>query len=164
MRHLRDKRGSDSVKKSWRKVVDRDRTAPHAAHTAHGAHGIPVLLAPYKPEDSGYLSTDSNESKRRLSLGLGGMALKGQGLGLTGLGQGQGSLRGSLRGSLSETDGDESICDGASESGGESVATDSFFFGSFRGGGSSDRRRSSHSGGHGSGHTSRRSSVVLVSQ
>jgi len=34
------------------------------------------------------------------------------------------------QGSVSETD--ESLCDGASESGAESIATDSFFFGSFR--------------------------------
>ncbi|KAK3927526.1 Matrix metalloproteinase-16 [Frankliniella fusca] len=150
VRHLRDKRGSDSVKKSWRKVVDRS--------SAH-AHPLPILcpVLPHKPEDSGYLSTDSNESKRRLSIGLGG--------GGGGLSQGQ------SQGSLSDTDGDESLCDGASESGGESVATDSFFFGSFRGapgpggGASSDRRRSGGGApGGGGGTSSRRSSVVLMPQ
>ncbi|XP_049832875.1 uncharacterized protein LOC126273368 [Schistocerca gregaria] len=35
-------------------------------------------------------------------------------------------------GSLSDSEADGSLCDGASESGGESVATDSVFFGSFR--------------------------------
>lgn len=147
MRHLRDKRGSDSVKKSWRKVVDRDQ------RDHDRSSGIPILfppMLPHKPEDSGYLSTDSNESKRRLSLG---QSLNGH-------------HKGQSQGSLSETD--ESLCDGASESGGESVATDSFFFGSFRGGpapgaGSlADRRRSERSGGGGG--SSRRSSVVLVSQ
>lgn len=60
-----------------------------------------------KIEDSGYLSsTDSNGSHKRL--------LKHE------------------VGSVSETDETESICDGASESGAESVGTDSVFFGNFR--------------------------------
>ncbi|XP_028982562.1 uncharacterized protein LOC107047702 [Diachasma alloeum] len=60
-----------------------------------------------KVEDSGYLSsTDSNESQKQ--------AIKYD------------------FGSVSETDETESICDGASESGAESVGTDSVFFGNFR--------------------------------
>ncbi|XP_043288143.1 uncharacterized protein sha [Venturia canescens] len=60
-----------------------------------------------KVEDSGYLSsTDSNESQKQL-------------------------LRHD-NGSVSETDETESMCDGASESGAESVGTDSVFFGNFR--------------------------------
>lgn len=60
-----------------------------------------------KVEDSGYLSsTDSNGSHKRL-------------------------LKHEVS-SVSETDETESICDGASESGAESVGTDSVFFGNFR--------------------------------
>ncbi|XP_076238265.1 shavenoid [Calliopsis andreniformis] len=60
-----------------------------------------------KVEDSGYLSsTDSNCSHKRL-------------------------LQHEVS-SVSETDETESICDGASESGAESVGTDSVFFGNFR--------------------------------
>ncbi|XP_032670365.1 uncharacterized protein LOC116843751 isoform X2 [Odontomachus brunneus] len=60
-----------------------------------------------KVEDSGYLSsTDSNGSHKRL-------------------------LRHEVS-SVSETDETESVCDGASESGAESVGTDSVFFGNFR--------------------------------
>ncbi|XP_067002355.2 uncharacterized protein sha [Anabrus simplex] len=77
-KHIKDKRNGDPVKKAWRRGAGSKN--------------------PHKPEDSGYLSTDSNESTGRRT------------------------------GSISETD--ESLCDGASESGGESIATDSFFFGS----------------------------------
>ncbi|CAL7939713.1 unnamed protein product [Xylocopa violacea] len=60
-----------------------------------------------KIEDSGYLSsTDSNCSHKQ--------------------------LLGHEVSSVSETDETESICDGASESGAESVGTDSVFFGNFR--------------------------------
>ncbi|XP_025154496.1 uncharacterized protein LOC105191233 [Harpegnathos saltator] len=60
-----------------------------------------------KVEDSGYLSsTDSNGSHKRL-------------------------LRHEVS-SVSETDETESVCDGASESGAESIGTDSVFFGNFR--------------------------------
>lgn len=60
-----------------------------------------------KIEDSGYLSsTDSNGSHKRL-------------------------LRQEVS-SVSETDETESVCDGASESGAESIGTDSVFFGNFR--------------------------------
>lgn len=60
-----------------------------------------------KIEDNGYLSsTDSNSSQKRL--------LKSE------------------VGSLSETDETESICDGASESGAESIGTDSVFFGNLQ--------------------------------
>lgn len=60
-----------------------------------------------KVDDSGYLSsTDSNGSRKRL-------------------------LRHEVS-SVSETDETESVCDGASESGAESIGTDSVFFGNFR--------------------------------
>ncbi|XP_043590041.1 uncharacterized protein LOC122570993 isoform X2 [Bombus pyrosoma] len=60
-----------------------------------------------KVEDSGYLSsTDSNGSHKQL-------------------------LKHEVS-SVSETDETESVCDGASESGAESVGTDSVFFGNFR--------------------------------
>lgn len=62
-----------------------------------------------KVEDSGYLSsTESNESNNNIK------QFKYE------------------FGSVSETDETESICDGASESGAESVGTDSVFFGNFR--------------------------------
>lgn len=94
-----NKRSSESVKKAWRRVVDR-----------------PSGKVLSKPEDSGYLSTDSNDSNRPTVL----VQKQVQAPVIANLGQG----------SLSETD--ESLCDGASESGGESIATDSFFFGSFK--------------------------------
>ena len=97
LRHLRDKKSSDLVKKTWRRTVEKS-----------------VTKVPHKPEDSGYLSTDSNESNRRVQVRK---AVDSQN-----------SSPG--QGSVSETD--ESLCDGASESGAESIATDSFFFGSFR--------------------------------
>lgn len=61
-----------------------------------------------KIEDSGYLSsTDSNGSHKRL-------------------------LKHEVSSVSEETDETESVCDGASESGAESVGTDSVFFGNFR--------------------------------
>ncbi|CAD1468449.1 unnamed protein product, partial [Heterotrigona itama] len=61
-----------------------------------------------KVEDSGYLSsTDSNGSHKQL-------------------------LKHDEVSSVSETDETESVCDGASESGAESIGTDSVFFGNFR--------------------------------
>ncbi|XP_011695289.1 PREDICTED: uncharacterized protein LOC105454400 [Wasmannia auropunctata] len=61
-----------------------------------------------KVEDSGYLSsTDSNGSHKRL-------------------------LKHEVSSVSEETDETESVCDGASESGAESVGTDSVFFGNFR--------------------------------
>ncbi|XP_018059257.1 PREDICTED: uncharacterized protein LOC108694344 [Atta colombica] len=61
-----------------------------------------------KVEDSGYLSsTDSNGSHKRL-------------------------LKHEVSSVSEETDETESMCDGASESGAESVGTDSVFFGNFR--------------------------------
>jgi len=61
-----------------------------------------------KVEDSGYLSsTDSNGSHKRL-------------------------LRHEVSSVSEETDETESVCDGASESGAESIGTDSVFFGNFR--------------------------------
>ncbi|RZF41491.1 hypothetical protein LSTR_LSTR000205 [Laodelphax striatellus] len=60
-----------------------------------------------RTEDSGYLSTDSNASDNRANSKHKHDTKREE--------------------SLSETD--DSLCDGASESGGESIATDSFFFG-----------------------------------
>nr|CAD7256657.1 unnamed protein product [Timema shepardi] len=97
LKHMRDKRNADSVKKTWRRAIE--RAGGGKRRTKH--------------EDSGYLSTDSNESNRR---------------GVTYPSEGHASSPGAR--SISETD--ESLCDGASESGAESIATDSFFFGSFR--------------------------------
>lgn len=63
-----------------------------------------AVTYPSKPEDSGYLSTDSNEGKiAKKNINFGGG---------------------------SETD--ESMCDAHSESGAESIETHSVFFGSFR--------------------------------
>lgn len=71
------------------------------------SHGTKITTTSYKIEDSGYLSsTDSNGSHKQL-------------------------LRQDVS-SVSETDETESVCDGASESGAESVGTDSVFFGNFR--------------------------------
>lgn len=62
-----------------------------------------------KIEDSGYLSSsDSNNSQKKL-------------------------LKHETSSSVSETDDTESTCDGISESGAESIGTDSVFFGNFRG-------------------------------
>lgn len=76
-----------------------------------------------KTEDSGYLSTDSNESKRRTRY-------------LIQLKQKQPDMIAKPVPALSQglqiesdTDELESLCDGRSESGGESVETDSVFFG-----------------------------------
>ncbi|CAH2264328.1 jg18415 [Pararge aegeria aegeria] len=81
-----------------------------------------------RTEDSGYLSTDSNESKRRArylmqlkpKLPLPEPVLK---------------MPVSKVNNLhidTDTDDLESLCDGRSESGGESVETDSVFFGNFK--------------------------------
>lgn len=63
----------------------------------------PSCIFQHKPEDSGYLSTDSNESKQKLP---------------------------DISAAGSETD--ESLGDGHSESGGESIETHSVFFGTYR--------------------------------
>ncbi|KAK6643722.1 hypothetical protein RUM43_005232 [Polyplax serrata] len=72
---------------------------------------------PHRPDDSGYLSTDSSESycpgvvlASHIPVTLEKVEAQG--------------------GQNSETE--ESICDGASESGAESTATDSFFYGNFK--------------------------------
>lgn len=69
----------------------------------------------HKPEDSGYLSTDSNESGLRPALPSVPRIPE--------------RAETPSQGSETEGDGDN---DGASESGAESTATDSFFFGKFR--------------------------------
>ncbi|KAJ9586666.1 hypothetical protein L9F63_019741 [Diploptera punctata] len=102
VKHLRDKRGADSVKKTWRRMIE--------------SNASKVIQ---KPEDSGYLSTDSNDSRKRHKMTKTATILETET---------QSSSHG--QGSVSETD--ESLCDGASESGAESIATDSFFFGNFR--------------------------------
>jgi len=60
------------------------------------------IKMPNRPGDSGYLSSDSNNSLKRVA-----QELRDQG---------------------SETEEDESLCDGGSESGAESIGTDSFFY------------------------------------
>ncbi|CAK1551469.1 unnamed protein product [Leptosia nina] len=79
-----------------------------------------------KTEDSGYLSTDSNESKRRARYL---MQLKPK---LTPdlIAKPVPTLSKGLQ-IESDTDELESLCDGRSESGGESVETDSVFFGNY---------------------------------
>ncbi|KAI8420157.1 hypothetical protein MSG28_008727 [Choristoneura fumiferana] len=84
----------------------------------------------YKTEDSGYMSTDSNESKRRARYL---MQLRPKPIVL------EPTMVPSITISNktpplqieSDTDDLESLCDGRSESGGESVETDSVFFGNF---------------------------------
>ncbi|XP_050674392.1 uncharacterized protein LOC126971925 [Leptidea sinapis] len=77
-----------------------------------------------KTEDSGYLSTDSNESKRRAKYLL---QLKPK-VQTPQLSKPVPVLNKGLQ-IESDTDELESLCDGRSESGGESVETDSVFFG-----------------------------------
>ncbi|XP_012253115.3 uncharacterized protein LOC105684385 [Athalia rosae] len=82
------------------------KTGGTSVPRSHSIHGIQRPTS-YKIEDSGYLSsTDSNGSNKNLLV--------------------QDVC------SVSETDETESVCDGASESGAESVGTDSVFFGNFR--------------------------------
>ncbi|XP_012552045.1 uncharacterized protein LOC101743429 [Bombyx mori] len=84
----------------------------------------------YRTEDSGYMSTDSNESKRRASYL---MQLRPK------MNFPEHSPAAIVRTVTkapvtqveSDTDDLESLCDGRSESGGESVETDSVFFGNF---------------------------------
>ncbi|GJQ80776.1 hypothetical protein Trydic_g9367 [Trypoxylus dichotomus] len=75
---------------------------------------VASILGKYlqKPEDSGYLSTDSDDSKKRKCS------------------KDQTQCGSSSTGPGSETD--ESLCDGHSESGAESIETHSVFFDSFR--------------------------------
>ncbi|XP_013187548.2 uncharacterized protein LOC106132638 [Amyelois transitella] len=81
----------------------------------------------YRTEDSGYMSTDSNESKRRAKYL---MQLRPkiipEPVSVT-----RSIIRTPILPMESDTDDLESICDGRSESGGESVETDSVFFGNF---------------------------------
>lgn len=88
----------------------------------------------YKTEDSGYLSTDSNESKRRanylMQLKPRSNLLHEQTKVLPSINQLHKAIP-SLSQIESDTDELESLCDGRSESGGESIETDSVFFGNF---------------------------------
>lgn len=77
---------TDSRGKTWKKLIEMSNNKTRTN----------------KPEDSGYLSTDSNDSAKKTTIGV----------------------------CPSETD--ESVCDGQSESGAESVETHSVFFGNFR--------------------------------
>lgn len=79
-----------------------------------------------RTEDSGYLSTDSNESKRRARYL---MQLKPKLINI----ETSSKLINKSHNLHIDTDTDdlESLCDGRSESGGESVETDSVFFGNF---------------------------------
>lgn len=84
----------------------------------------------YRTEDSGYLSTDSNESKRRASylMQLRPKLFPEQ----TAMPPLPTIVRTPILQHIeSDTDDLESICDGRSESGGESIETDSVFFGNF---------------------------------
>lgn len=84
----------------------------------------------YRTEDSGYLSTDSNESRRRASylMQLKPKAFPEQ----TAIPPPPTIVRTPILQHIeSDTDDMESICDGRSESGGESIETDSVFFGNF---------------------------------
>lgn len=84
----------------------------------------------YRTEDSGYLSTDSNESKRRASylMQLRPRVFPEQ----TAMPPPPTIVRTPILQHIeSDTDDMESICDGRSESGGESIETDSVFFGNF---------------------------------
>ncbi|XP_049876731.1 uncharacterized protein LOC126374256 isoform X2 [Pectinophora gossypiella] len=84
----------------------------------------------YRTEDSGYLSTDSNESKRRANYL---MQLKPKSLPEPSAVPPPPTIVRTpiLQHIESDTDDMESICDGRSESGGESIETDSVFFGNF---------------------------------
>lgn len=84
----------------------------------------------YKTEDSGYMSTDSNESKRRarylMQLRPKTVVLEPTMVPAITISNKTPPLQ-----IESDTDELESLCDGRSESGGESVETDSVFFGNF---------------------------------
>lgn len=89
----------------------------------------------YKTEDSGYLSTDSNESKRRANYLMqlkprSNMFSEPMKMVPPSITQLQKSIPTLLQ-IESDTDDLESLCDGRSESGGESIETDSVFFGNF---------------------------------
>lgn len=84
----------------------------------------------YRTEDSGYLSTDSNDSKRRASylMQLRPKLFPEQ----TAMPPPPTIVRTPILQHIeSDTDDMESICDGRSESGGESIETDSVFFGHY---------------------------------
>ncbi|XP_026671949.1 uncharacterized protein LOC108628009, partial [Ceratina calcarata] len=92
-----------SEQESCRSHSESEICKKHPGKSDRNQFGYP----PRKVEDSGYLSsTDSNGSHKQL-------------------------LKHEVS-SVSETDETESVCDGASESGAESVGTDSVFFGNFR--------------------------------
>ncbi|XP_063830647.1 uncharacterized protein LOC135079935 [Ostrinia nubilalis] len=81
----------------------------------------------HRTEDSGYMSTDSNESKRRAKYLL---QLRPKTILLETIPNAKILMKTPLQ-IESDTDDLESLCDGRSESGAESVETDSVFFGNF---------------------------------
>lgn len=83
----------------------------------------------YRTEDSGYMSTDSNESKRRAKYLL--QLRPKNSINEPNLIQVTRTVNKGPVTVESDTDDLESLCDGRSESGGESVETDSVFFGNF---------------------------------
>ncbi|XP_066584728.1 uncharacterized protein sha [Prorops nasuta] len=107
MFHSRDdKKGRFEGNKKLRAEFDRSSCLKHLQRNCISSVGQENRKL-HKIEDSGYLSsTDSNGSNKQL-------------------------LRHEVS-SVSETDETESVCDGASESGAESIGTDSVFFGNFR--------------------------------
>ncbi|XP_031765887.1 uncharacterized protein LOC113521989 [Galleria mellonella] len=83
----------------------------------------------YRTEDSGYMSTDSNDSKRRAKYL---MQLRPKNIPEPApVPVARSITRTPILLMESDTDDLESLCDGRSESGGESVETDSVFFGNF---------------------------------
>lgn len=85
----------------------------------------------YRTEDSGYMSTDSNESKCRARYLMQLRPVKTLIQEPALLPVRAAVVKATVLPIESDTDDLESLCDGRSESGGESVETDSVFFGNF---------------------------------
>ncbi|KOX71200.1 hypothetical protein WN51_04223 [Melipona quadrifasciata] len=103
--HKQDHQRRNSESQASKKHLSRPSRNESTSNSASRISGC--QQSRMKVEDSGYLSsTDSNGSHKQL-------------------------LRHEVS-SVSETDETESVCDGASESGAESIGTDSVFFGNFR--------------------------------
>ncbi|CAK9833951.1 hypothetical protein ANTRET_LOCUS10559 [Anthophora retusa] len=105
--HRQDCERRYSESEACKKHMTRTRNSYELTNNLGNNHLSGSQQPRMKVEDSGYLSsTDSNGSHKQL-------------------------LKHEVS-SVSETDETESVCDGASESGAESVGTDSVFFGNFR--------------------------------
>ncbi|KAK1123059.1 hypothetical protein K0M31_008698 [Melipona bicolor] len=103
--HKQDHQRRNSESQASKKHLSRPSRNESTSDSANRISGC--QQSRMKVEDSGYLSsTDSNGSHKQL-------------------------LKHEVS-SVSETDETESVCDGASESGAESIGTDSVFFGNFR--------------------------------